>query len=325
MTNAVSLLRATLAPHAAAVDGLIDECSVHALPLINNTTAHLLGAGGKRLRPLLALAFAAIGAEAVDKVPPEAIKIAASVELLHAATLLHDDVIDETHVRRGRPTVNALWSNKTGILVGDFLFACAFRHMTGAGHAGALRILSDAARDIVAGELLQLSVAGTVPEVATYFEIVRAKTSELFAAAAEAGAAVSGADAAACTAARNFGFAFGTVFQIIDDVLDYVGDEAVLGKPAGNDLREGKLTLPALLAYNKGDAAERLFWEEAARSGGDPTHGTALLKRHNAIVEAYAAAEEHALAAEAALSTFPASPVIDSLRAVVAASLVRRS
>ena len=313
------LLRTKLATPLAGVEARILACTGHPLALIRGPASHLLGAGGKRIRPLLTLAFAA----ALGQVSPAGEELAAAVELLHAATLLHDDVLDNSMLRRGRETANALWDNKVSILVGDFLFACAFRHMTAAGSPAALDVLSSAARDIVAGELLQLSLAGRVPTREEYFQVLHAKTSVLFAAAAEAGAITAGVSDDLRAAARAFGEHFGTVFQIVDDVLDYTGDPRELGKPAGSDVREGKLTLPALIAYEAGDAAERAFWDEAAQHGGDPATASELLSRHDAIARALAEARVHAEQADVQLQAFASDPVRSALSELAFAGLHR--
>ncbi len=308
-------LLAMLAPELSAVNALIRErmTSEHA-PRIPQVTAHLIEAGGKRIRPLLTVAAATLYGYAGENHR----KLAATVEFIHTATLLHDDVVDESTQRRGRPTANLLWDNKSSVLVGDYLFARAFQLMVETGSLKVLDILADAAATIAEGEVLQLTVARslTVTEP-VYMQVIRGKTAALFAAACEAGGVVAGASADDCAALRTYGDALGLSFQIADDVLDYGGREAAMGKNPGDDFREGKVTLPLLYALQSADAVDMAFWDRVVARGdlrdGDLDHALALLDRHGAMDRARARARAVADDAKAALSGLPCGAVRDLL------------
>ena len=294
-----------------AVNTLIRErmASRHA-PRIPEVTAHLVDAGGKRLRPMLTLASADLcgyGGE-FD------VHLAATVEFIHTATLLHDDVVDESQQRRGRPTANLLWDNKSSVLVGDYLFARAFQLMVEPGNLRVLDILSNAAAVIAEGEVLQLSAArdlGTTEDV--YLQVVRGKTAALFSAATEVGGVIAGAPEEQVRALFEYGDALGIAFQIVDDLLDYEGESAATGKNVGDDFRERKLTLPVIKAVAAADEAERAFWvrtiEKGRQEDGDLDHALDLLHKHGALD----ATREDALAwvakAKAAMSVLPDHPV----------------
>ena len=326
-TNPQDRLSAYLAEEIAAVDVLIRErmASEHA-PRIPEVTAHLVDAGGKRLRPLLTLASARIcgytGGHHVD--------LAATVEFIHTATLLHDDVVDESARRRGRPSANLLWDNKSSVLVGDYLFARAFQLMVGAGSLRVLDILSDAAATIAEGEVLQLSTArdlGTTE--ATYFRIVRGKTAALFAAACEVGGVLAEAPDAEVRALHRYGDALGVSFQIVDDLLDYGGASGEIGKNVGDDFRERKLTLPVIKALAAADDSERAFWRRTIERGeqrdGDLDAALAILRRHGALEAVRADALEWAKTARAAIAMLPQGPLQEMLHdlAVQVVSRVR--
>ena len=261
--------------------------SEHA-PRIPEVTAHLVEAGGKRLRPLLTLAAARLCGYQGE----HHLRLAATVEFIHTATLLHDDVVDESRRRRGRPTANLLWDNKSSVLVGDYLFARAFQLMVETGTLRVLDILANASAVIAEGEVLQLSVAADLAtDEATYIQVVRGKTAALFAAAAEVGGVIAGAPEAEVAALASFGDALGIAFQIADDVLDYGGLGAALGKNVGDDFREGKMTLPvirALAAAEPGGAGvlgagDRQGRAAGRRSGaGDGADGAARRARERA-------------------------------------------
>ncbi|MEE9428598.1 MAG: polyprenyl synthetase family protein, partial [Paracoccaceae bacterium] len=237
-----------------AVSNLISlrMASKHA-PRIPEITAHLVDAGGKRLRPLLTLAAARLcGYEG-----PYHVHLAATVEFIHTATLLHDDVVDKSGQRRGRPTANLLWDNKSSVLVGDYLFARSFQLMTETGSMRVLDILANASATIAEGEVLQLTAAQDLAtDEALYLQVVRGKTAALFSAATEVGGVIAGADKAQVKALFTYGDALGICFQIVDDLLDYEGTGAT-GKDIGDDFRECKLTLPLIKAVAKADANER--------------------------------------------------------------------
>ncbi|MEO0767378.1 MAG: polyprenyl synthetase family protein, partial [Pseudomonadota bacterium] len=248
-------LAAWLADDMQAVNGLIQTrmASEHA-PRIPEVTRHLVDAGGKRLRPMLTLAAARMCGYG----GPYHVHLAATVEFIHTATLLHDDVVDESAQRRGRPTANLLWDNKSSVLVGDYLFSRSFQLMTETGNMDVLRILSDASATIAEGEVLQMTAAQDLAtDEAVYLQVVRGKTAALFSAATEVGGVVAGADKARVQALFDYGDALGIAFQIVDDLLDYQGQSSATGKNVGDDFRERKLTLPVIKAVALADAEER--------------------------------------------------------------------
>lgn len=314
-----------LAEDLVSVNTLIAERmeSEHA-PRIPEVTAHLIGAGGKRLRPMLTLAAARMCGYAGD----HHIKLAATVEFIHTATLLHDDVVDESRQRRGRPTANLLWDNKSSVLVGDYLFARSFQLMTDTGSLRVLRILSDAAATIAEGEVLQLTAAqnlATTEEI--YFKVVRGKTAALFSAATEVGGVIAGQDDAVVKALFDYGDALGIAFQIADDLLDYLGDTAATGKNIGDDFRERKLTLPLIKAVAAADAEERAFWsrtiEKGQQSDGDLDHALALMNRHGTLDATRAEALGWADRARAALAPLPGHELKDILSDLAAYVVAR--
>ena len=304
-------LASVLTDDMAAVNALITQrmASKHA-PRIPEVTAHLVGAGGKRLRPMLTLA----AAQLCGYGGPYHIHLAATVEFIHTATLLHDDVVDESQQRRGRPTANLLWDNKSSVLVGDYLFSRSFQLMTETGNLEVLRILSNASATIAEGEVLQLTAAQDLrTDESVYLQVVRGKTAALFSAATEVGGVIAGADPAHVQALFDYGDALGIAFQIVDDLLDYQGDSKATGKNVGDDFRERKLTLPVIKAVAKADAEERAFWVKTIEKGkqdeGDLDHALALLEKHGALV----ATREDALAwagkAKAAIAILPEHPI----------------
>ncbi len=308
-------LRAELAAEMDAVNAVIRErmASEHA-PRIPEVTAHLVEAGGKRLRPLLTLGAARIcgyqGRHHVD--------LAATVEFIHTATLLHDDVVDESARRRGRPTANLLWDNKSSVLVGDYLFARAFQLMVRTGSLRVLGILSDAAARIAEGEVLQLTAARNLATDAdTYLKVVRGKTATLFAAACEAGGAIAAAPDEVVEGLRVYGDGLGIAFQMVDDFLDYGGAGDGIGKNIGDDFRERKLTLPVIRAVAAADAEERAFWTRVIEKGdqhdGDLEQAMALMVRHGALEATRADALAWADRARIALRPVPAHPLRDIL------------
>jgi octaprenyl-diphosphate synthase len=310
-SDAFERLFALVAPEMAQVDALILERmdSAHT-KLIPQVASHLIGAGGKRLRPILTLAAAKL----CGYHGSAHLKLATAVEFIHNATLLHDDVVDDSERRRGRATANTVFGPKPSVLVGDFLFARSFQLMVETGSLDVLRILSDAAAVIVEGEVLQLAAARDMSGgEAVYYQVIRGKTAALFEAATRSGAMVAGADAAAVEALATYGDALGVAFQIVDDLLDYGGTSAALGKNAGDDFREGKATLPVLLAAAQADAEEAAFWrrviERRDQQEGDLAHALDLMQRHGALAGTRARAEVEAARAKAALGVFPDSPL----------------
>ncbi len=307
-------LAALLSEEMAAVNALIrSRMASRNAPRIPEVTAHLVEAGGKRLRPMLTLAAARICGHKGD----HHIRLAATVEFIHTATLLHDDVVDESRRRRGRPTANLLWDNKSSVLVGDYLFARSFQLMTECGSLRVLDILADASATIAEGEVLQLSAAqdlGTGEDV--YLQVIRGKTAALFAAACEVGAVIADAPPAQIEALRDYGDALGISFQIADDLLDYRGSDAT-GKNIGDDFRERKMTLPLIKAVARADADERAFWERVIEKGrqqeGDLEQALALLDRHGALEAARADALRWSARARAALQALPEGPLRSAL------------
>lgn len=298
-----------------AVSAIIRErmASEHA-PRIPQVTAHLVEAGGKRLRPMLTLAAARMCGYG----GPYHIHLAATVEFIHTATLLHDDVVDESAQRRGRPTANLLWDNQSSVLVGDYLFARSFQLMTEPGSMVVMRILSNAAATIAEGEVLQLTAARNLAtDESIYLKVVRGKTAALFSAATEVGGVIAGAHEDHVRALFDYGDALGIAFQIVDDLLDYQGLPGDTGKNIGDDFRERKLTLPVIKAVVKADAEERAFWvrtiEKGRQEDGDLNHALALLDRHDALRATQRDAVEWAEKAKAALSAIPPHEVKDML------------
>ncbi|WP_431307818.1 polyprenyl synthetase family protein [Cypionkella aquatica] len=308
-------LAEALAEDMAAVNLMIRArmASEHA-PRIPEVTAHLIEAGGKRLRPMLVLAAARL----LGYAGPFHVHLAATVEFIHTATLLHDDVVDESARRRGRPTANLLWDNKSSVLVGDYLFARAFQLMVEPGNLRVLDILANASATIAEGEVLQLTAAqdlGTTEAI--YLQVVRGKTAALFSAATESGAEIAGATAAQIKALFDYGDALGIAFQIVDDLLDYGGSAAVIGKNTGDDFRERKLTLPVIKAVAKANPEERVFWvrviEKGQQDDGDLQHALSLMAKHGAMQAARADALAWAARAQTALDALPAHPLRDML------------
>ncbi len=299
-------LAAALADDMAAVNDMIRTrmASEHA-PRIPEVTAHLVEAGGKRLRPMLTLAAARMcGYDG-----PYHVHLAATVEFIHTATLLHDDVVDESDQRRGRPTANLLWDNQSSVLVGDYLFSRSFQLMVETGSLRVLDILANASATIAEGEVLQLTAAAdlaTTEEI--YFKVVRGKTAALFSAAMEVGGVIADADEDIVKALFAYGDALGVSFQIVDDLLDYGGTDAI-GKNIGDDFRERKLTLPVIRAISAGDADEREFWKRTIGKGqqddGDLDRAMSILARHGAMTSTRDTALEWAEKAKAALAPIP--------------------
>jgi octaprenyl-diphosphate synthase len=289
--------------------------SVQMIPEVAN---HLIASGGKRLRPILTLATADLCAYAGDG----AVKLAASVEFMHTATLLHDDVVDESDMRRGTVAARIKWGNEASVLVGDFLLGQAFRMMVEVGSLKALDILSAAATVIAEGEVMQLAAAkNTETTEDEYLAVIRAKTAELFAAACEVGPVIAERPRAEQAACRAYGMNLGIAFQLVDDVLDYGGTSASLGKNVGDDFREGKITLPIVLAFRRGTDAERVFWKRALEDGDvsddDLATALAILRRHRALEDTIERARHYGAMARDALGLFPKSPMKQALLQVV--------
>jgi len=308
-------LAAALAGDMEAVSTLIRErmASKHA-PRIPEVTAHLVEAGGKRLRPMLTLAAARMCGYA----GPYHIHLAATVEFIHTATLLHDDVVDESSQRRGRPTANRLWDNQSSVLVGDYLFARSFQLMTEPGSMRVMKILSNAAATIAEGEVLQLTAAQNLATTeAIYLQVVRGKTAALFSAATEVGGVIADAPEDHVRALFDYGDALGIAFQIVDDLLDYQGVAGETGKNIGDDFRERKLTLPVIKAVALAVEEEHAFWTRTIARGkqedGDLEHALTLLHKHGTLKATQAEALDWADKAKRALAPLPAHEIKDML------------
>ena len=321
MANTTTHAQAQQKPHDRMATFLADDldavntlirtrmASEHA-PRIPEVTAHLVEAGGKRLRPMLTLAAAHMCA--YDG--PFHIHLAATVEFIHTATLLHDDVVDESAQRRGRPTANLLWDNQSSVLVGDYLFSRSFQLMVETGSMRVLDILANASATIAEGEVLQLTAAQDLKtDEAVYLQIVRGKTAALFSAATEVGGVIASADEAIVKALYDYGDALGIAFQIVDDLLDYQGQSSATGKNVGDDFRERKLTLPVIKAIAKADAEEHAFWKRTIEQGkqeeGDLETALSLLNKHNALADTRDEAIKWAAKSTQALAPLPDHPV----------------
>jgi octaprenyl-diphosphate synthase len=277
--------------------------------LIPEIARHLIDSGGKRLRPMLTIAAAGMcGYEGEGRV-----KLAVSVEFMHTATLLHDDVVDESDLRRGKAAARKLWGNQASVLVGDFLLGQAFKMMVEVGSLEALEILSNAAAIIAEGEVMQLGAAkNTATTEDEYLAVIQAKTAALFSAAAEVGPVLAGRGRAERAAFRSYGTNLGLAFQLVDDALDYGGTSSNLGKRVGDDFREGKITLPVVLSYRRGTDADRAFWKRVLEEGriadGDLDRAVGLMRTHRAIDDTVERARHFGAVARDALAPFPDSP-----------------
>jgi len=306
----VERLNALVADDMRACDRLILKGMGSTVALIPDLARHLIESGGKRLRPMLTLAAARAGG--YDGTGH--INLAAAVEFIHTATLLHDDVVDESALRRGKVSANLVWGNKPSVLVGDFLFARAFQLMVETGNRTVLGILSGASAVIAEGEVMQLGSASNLAVTEDhYMKVVSAKTAALFAAAAESGAELTGRDEDFVTGFRAYGENLGIAFQLVDDALDYSGRQALMGKSVGDDFREAKMTLPIILAHARADADAKTFWKRVIETGNqaesDLNHAITLVEQTGAIQETMRRARAYADAAKAALSALPASEI----------------
>jgi len=286
--------------------------------MIPEVANHLISSGGKRLRPMLTVAMAALTGYAGEG----HVKLAAAVEFMHTATLLHDDVVDESEMRRGRLAARMLWGNEASVLVGDFLLGQAFKMMVEVGSLGALEILSSAAAVIAEGEVMQLAAAkNTATTEDEYLAVIRAKTAELFAAACEVGPVLTARPKAEQAACRSFGMNLGVAFQLVDDALDYGGKAAKLGKNVGDDFREGKITLPVVLSFRRGTESERAFWirtlEQGEVADSDLDTAIGLMTKHRAIEDTIKRAQHYGAIAKDALALFPTSPMKQALEEAV--------
>jgi octaprenyl-diphosphate synthase len=277
--------------------------------MIPEVANHLISSGGKRLRPMLTLATAALCGYRGDG----HIKLAAGVEFMHTATLLHDDVVDESDMRRGKLAARMLWGNEASVLVGDFLLGQAFKMMVEVGSLPALDVLSSAATIIAEGEVMQLAAAkDTTTTEDAYLAVIRAKTAALFAAACEVGPILANRGKTAEAACRSYGANLGIAFQLIDDALDYGGQAATLGKNTGDDFREGKITLPVVLSFRRGSEKERDFWRRTLEKGeindGDLEQALSIMRKHRSLEDTIERAKHYGAMARDALEIFDNSP-----------------
>jgi len=291
------------------------QSPVHLIPQL---AGHLIAAGGKRLRPMLTLGAAALCGYSGDR----HIKLAACVEFIHTATLLHDDVVDESELRRGQETANTVWGNQASVLVGDFLFSRSFQLMVTDGSLHVLKILSGASAIIAEGEVQQLITTNdTTTSETTYLEVIQSKTAELFSAAARIGAVVADRPKDEEEALNSFGTNLGIAFQLVDDALDYSARQAELGKTVGDDFSEGKITLPVILAFRRGTEEDRKFWkrtlEELDQEPGDLEKAQGLILKHGALDDTISRARHYAAIARDALGLFPDGEAKNALTEVV--------
>ena len=319
----------TIAPHLAPiaedlrrVDRLIEDRLASSVPLVREVAQYIVSSGGKRLRPaLLLLCAGAAGCRSEAR-----LELAAVVEFIHTATLLHDDVVDESGMRRGRQTANAAFGNAASVLVGDFVYSRAFQMMVGIGNARVMEVLADSTNTIAEGEVLQL-MSSRDPDVdeERYLDVIRRKTAKLFEASARLGGVLAGAPEPIESAFAAYGMRLGTAFQLIDDVLDYSGDAEAIGKSLGDDLAEGKPTLPLIRALRVASPPQAERLRAAIRSGGRERFAEVLevIRSTGALEQARGVARAEAEAARAALEPLPASPFKDSLLELALFSVTR--
>ena len=323
-------LTALLEDDMAQVNHVIIERMGSDVPMIPQLANHLIAAGGKRLRPLLCLAGAMAHLGKQEIADKRVLLLAAAVEFIHNATLLHDDVIDESDKRRGRDTANALWGNEASVLVGDFLFARAFELMVETDDIAVLGLLSSASARITEGEVKQMTIAGK-PDSAMqdYLDVITGKTAILFAAAIASGAKVVGGKKELIDQLHRYGLSLGMAFQIVDDALDYRSELASMGKNAGDDFNDGKITMPIIIAWDNGTEEERAFWQRTIGDGmieaGDFEQAVAILDKHKAIDQALATARSYAEDAVAALSDISDEALRDALAQAARYTISRTS
>ena len=310
-SNGIEQLQSLLAEDLQSVNAEIVRRMQSPVDLIPQLAAHLIAAGGKRLRPLLTLATSRLcGYGGSDH-----IYLAAAVECIHTATLLHDDVVDESFLRRGQDTANAIWGNKSSVLVGDFLFSRSFQLMVESKSLDVLRVLSDASATIAEGEVHQLLTANNLQTTEEdYRKVIGAKTAALFAASCEIGGMIAESDHKTIAALREYGLHLGFAFQISDDAFDFTG---LPGKQAGDDFRDGKITLPVILAFAQGSADEKKFWQRCLEQqdvrDGDFENAVKIISHYGCIEQCLKAAEDHGGKAKQALNNFVTSPILNAL------------
>jgi octaprenyl-diphosphate synthase len=323
-TATLDRLTALLKDDLDRVNTLILERMQSPVALIPQLAGHIIAAGGKRLRPMLTLATARMCGYRGER----HVALAAAVEFIHTATLLHDDVVDASDLRRGLATANAVWGNKSSVLVGDFLFSRAFKIMVEDGSLEVLGILSEASAIIAEGEVLQLVTSNdTEATEEAYLDVIEAKTAQLFAAASRIGAVITARPEAEAKALESFGRNLGIAFQLVDDMLDYSARQAELGKTVGDDFREGKITLPVVLALREASETERAFWrrtlEDLEQRDGDLEHAIELMTRHGTLLATLERARHYAEAARRSLVLFRGGPERRALDEVIDFCLAR--
>ena len=302
-------LNALVTEDLKAVNALIVQHMDSPVEMIPQLAGHIVAAGGKRLRPMLTLAAARM----CDYTGTRHLALAAAVEFIHTATLLHDDVVDESDLRRGLASANAVWGNKARVLVGDYLFSRSFQLMVKDGSLRVLDILSGASAVIAEGEVMQLITTNDTDTGETaYLDVIKAKTAQLFAAACHIGAIVAERPKVEEDALETFGMNLGIAFQLIDDVLDYSAKQATLGKTVGDDFREGKISLPVILAFRRGKDDDRTFWrrtlEDLDQHEGDLEHAIHLMEKHQALEDSVERARHYGAIAHDALGIFADGP-----------------
>lgn len=316
--QAFDVLNDLLSHDVDAVETLLAERAASPVSVIPNLSGYIVSAGGKRLRPMITLAAAhACGGQNMESVH----RLACAVEFIHTATLLHDDVVDESDLRRGKPAAKSVWGNAASILVGDFLFARAFTLMVETGKMDVLDILSNASVVITEGEVHQLAVQGQLDlPTEDYLKIIEAKTAALFEAAARSGALCGGGDDQAVDAMRTYGRNLGLAFQLVDDALDYGGTTSVIGKSVGDDFRECKITLPVVIARRRGSKEDQVFWDRAlnldTQKEDDLTHAIHLIRSTGAAEDTLAEARSYITLAKKALRVVPESDYVRALDAL---------
>jgi octaprenyl-diphosphate synthase len=323
-TPSLDPMLALVAADMHEVNAVILDRMQSDVPLIPELAGHLIAGGGKRMRPMLTLACAQL----LDYPGRRHCKLAAAVEFIHTATLLHDDVVDGSGLRRGKKTANLIWGNSASVLVGDFLFSRAFELMVEDGSLKVLKILSRASAVIAEGEVNQLSAQRRVETSEDqYLAIIGAKTAELFAAASKIAAVVAECDEATEAALDAYGRNLGIAFQLVDDAIDYASDAATMGKGVGDDFRDGKVTLPVILAHARGDSDEREFWRQAMlghrTSDDDLAYATQLLEKRDALADTLARARHYGQRAVDALGGFRPSQARAALTEAVAFAVAR--
>tara|TARA_B100001113_G_C21100744_1_gene618624 strand:+ start:863 stop:1900 length:1038 start_codon:yes stop_codon:yes gene_type:complete len=300
------------------------------VPLVQEVAKYLILSGGKRLRPLLTVSSYHMINKSINQKENSInhIGLAAAVEFIHAATLLHDDVIDESKQRRGKPTANEKWKNKTSVLVGDFLFSRAFQLMTKYGNSKTLRILADTSVIISEGEVLELANDKNLEiNEDIYFDVINAKTASLFSAASQVGAISAGASNTEVNALKSFGTNFGMTFQLVDDAIDYSSNNKIIGKNTGDDFKEGKITLPIILAYGRSNEKEKKFWKKTIskleQENGDFDQALEIINKYQCIEDTITRANHFSNVAIDSIDIFNDNEYKNKLVSLVSTSISR--